>query len=248
MKKLIVLCLVLAATASFGALSAASASAAAGEHDFACNQDTPCTWHGQTTNKNNFRFNAFTLECSATFLASTSAAEGGTTVLTESGAADWAIHTLKLTPTYSGCVLIGQLVTVNMNGCQYIITATAATAGITVISCPAGKEIELEAKTSKCKIFIPAQTPINNAVDFAAGEAEGKKDVLLTATVGTEIPVKGTKSGIRYTTTGGFCGEGGENGSIRGGITAKAYSSSTIEPATQISGTIVETQANGKIK
>jgi hypothetical protein len=248
MKKLIVLCLALAVTASFGALSAASASAAAGEHDFACNQGTPCTVHGVSTAKHKFRVNAGTVECDATFLASTTAAEGGTSVLTESGATDWAIHTLKVTPTYTNCTFIGQSASVTMNGCQYTITATSSTVGTAVIDCPTGKEIEVEAKTSKCKVFVPAQTPLNNAVDFAAGEAEGKKDVLLTATVGTEIPVKGAKSGIKYTTTGGACGEGGENGSYRGPTTVKAYSSSVIEPANQISGTIVETQANGKIK
>jgi hypothetical protein len=252
MRKLISICLVFTvATASLGALSAASASAAAGDFDLACNQNTPCTWHGQQIATHTFtiRINAGALSCTTTtFLASTRAAEGGTAVLTESGAADWAIHTLKAKTTHTGCTFLGQTATVTTSGCLDTFTATSKTGGTVVFSCEAGKEVEIEATTSKCKIKIPAQTPINNAVDFAAGEAEGKKDVTLTETIGTEIPVKGAKSGIKYTTTGGACGEGGENGSIRGAVTLKAYSSSVIEPATQISGTIVETQANGKIK
>jgi hypothetical protein len=181
-------------------------------------------------------------------LGGSSAAEGGTTVLTESGAADWAIHTLKMTPTYTGCTFFGLAATVTTTGCFYNITATSKTTGTLTIGCEAGKSIVINVNSGACTITIGAQTPVNNDVDFAVEELEGKKDFLVTDTIGTEIPVKGAKSGIKYTSSGGACGESGENGSARGSMTIRAYKSEKIEAANQISGTLVETLASGKIK
>ena len=248
MKKLIAIGLALAAMASFGAVGAASASAAAGEIDFACNQATACTFHGLQKTQNVFRVNGGTVKCTtATFLGGSSAAEGGTAVTTEvGGATDWAIHTAKTKPTYTGCTFNGLTATVTTTGCFYNLTAASKTAGTATVGCEAGKSIVVNVNSGVCTITVGAQTPVNNAVDYAVEEAEGKKDVLVTATVGTEIPVKGAVSGIKYTSSGGACGESGENGSYRGSVTVKAYNNAEL--TTQISGTLVETTATGKIK
>jgi hypothetical protein len=247
MRKLIAIGLALAATTSFGALGAASASAAAGEIDFACNQDTACTFHGLQKAQTKFRVNGGTVTCTNdTFLGGTTAAAGGTTVITEGGGKDWAIHTVKVVPTYSGCIFNGLAATVSTTGCFYNLTAASKTAGTETIGCEAGKNIVISVPSGPCTITIGAQTPVNNAVDYTVEEAEGKKDVLVTLTVGTEIPVKGAVSGITYTSSGGVCGESGQNGSSRGSVTLKAYKSAEIVAANQISGTLVET--TGKIK
>jgi hypothetical protein len=249
MRKLIAVCVALAAAASLGTMGTGSASAAAGEFDFACTQSTACTFHGEQKVANKFRVIGGTVSCTiATFLGGSAAAEGGAKVLTEGGTEDWAIHTLKLIPTYSGCTFNGLNATVTTTGCFYNLTASAFAAGIATIGCEAGKNIVVNVSSAACTITIGAQTPVNNAVDYAIEEAEGRKDVLLTATVGTELPVKGAKSGIKYTSSGGACGESGENGSLRGSVTVRAYKNAEIKAATQISATVVETQSNDKIK
>jgi hypothetical protein len=248
MRKLIVVCVALVATAVFGATGAGSVSAAAGEFDFACTQNAACTFHGEQVVKTVFWFNGLTFSCTAaTDRGGSTAAEGGTAVLTESGAEDWAVHTLKLTPTISGCTFDGLAINVTTTGCFYSLTASSKTAGTLAIGCEAGKGIIFH-MPGECTITYEPQIPINSAVDFAVEEAAGKKHVRTTWTVGSEIPVEGAKSGIKYTSSGGFCGKSGENGSFRGSVTVKPYKNAEIVAANQISGTIVETQANGKIK
>ncbi len=69
-----------------------------------------------------------------------------------------------VTPTYSGCALLGLASTTSMNGCsfKFNVNATAGnTTGTTDIVCPAGKEITITAPsvgTPKCIVHIPAQT------------------------------------------------------------------------------------------
>jgi hypothetical protein len=153
-----------------------------------------------------------------------------------------------MTPTYIGCTYNGIATTVTTTGCFYNLTALSKTAGTLTIGCEAGKSIVINVGAGSCIHTIEAQTPVNNVVDFAVEESEGKKDFLVTDTIGTEIPVKGAKSGIKYTSSGGICGESGENGSYRGSMTIRAYKNSEITPANQINGTLVETLAGGKIK
>jgi hypothetical protein len=223
-----------------GALTASAASAAVGEFDFACNIDTECFVNGEQKTENVFTFNGFSFKCTkAVFSGKSTAAEGGTTVTTKGTTNhDWAIHILKLHPEYSGCTFIGQPITVVTTGCFYTLTATSRTAGTMAISCEAGKEIVFEATTAGCTIKIGAQTPANNVVDFTKEEAGGLRDILVTLTVGTETHAAG-HTGIKYTSSGGFCGTSGENAFLRGTVTEKAYSNE--KHTTQVSGTIVET-------
>jgi hypothetical protein len=172
--------------------------------------------------------------------------KGGTTVTTETGGgADWALHTVTVSPTFSGCTGFGQNLTVAVNECTFTGTVSGGTKtpgpyveGTVTIDCPTGKSIVITGNTTKCTITIGAQTPANNVIDVY-NEGEGATaDLKIRATVGTE-PLEAKKTGIKYTSSGGACGASGENGVVRGDGTAKCFT--TSEHKTQVGCTIVET-------
>src|ERR1700761_3009802 len=129
MKKIIALCLALSAMVVVGALSAGSASAAAGEIDLACHTGADsCFLFGEQTETNVFTFSAGNLKCtSARF---TGKGSGGTTATTAfSKETDWTFHQITLHPEYSGCTAFGQSFTFTTTGCNYVFTASSKTAG-----------------------------------------------------------------------------------------------------------------------
>src|ERR1700742_319279 len=108
MKKILALCLALSAMVVVGALSAGSASAAAGEIDLACHTGADsCFLFGEQTTTNVFTVSGGTVKCtSAKF---TGEGTGGTTATTVvSKEVDWAFHTVTVHPEYSGCTAFGQ--------------------------------------------------------------------------------------------------------------------------------------------
>jgi hypothetical protein len=240
MKKTFALCLALAVMAAAGGLSAASASAAAGEIDLACHTGADsCFLFGEQATENVFHINGGTWKCaSAKF---TGEGTGGTTATTNgSKEADWTFHRITLHPEYSGCSFWGQNLTVTTTGCNYVLTANSKTAGNFSIECEAGKLITIKGNTTGCTITIGAQTPGNNKVEYANGGTGSEKDALLTAKVGEET------SGITYTSSGGICGTSGTNGTIRGSITEKCWKNA--KHTEQAPCTLVETKTSGEIE
>jgi hypothetical protein len=192
------------------AISVVTASAASGAEFHSSSGTTFLT--GSQVQVNEFAVNGGSFKCT------TATASGSQVGLTA--------KEITLTPHYTGCTAFGQTIHVDLNGCTYRFTAASATAGNTVVACPAGKEILFTVGTPSviCTVAIKAQTPFNNLVDYKSEGAKPTRDVLATATVGTLPVVKGAKSGIAYTTSGGICAEGGENGALRGSFTLRGYS------------------------
>jgi hypothetical protein len=242
MKKILALCLALVAMAAVGGLSAASASAAAGEIDLACHTGADsCFLFGEQATENVLTLNGGSLKCtSAKF---TGEGTGGTTATTvTSKEADWTFHTVTLHPEYGGCTAFGQNITITTTGCNYKLTASSKTAGNVSIECETGKLITLKGNTTGCTITIGAQTPGNNKVEYANSGTGSEKDVLVTEKVGEAT----SGGGITYTSSGGACGTSGTNGTIRGTITEKCWTTSAHK--TQAPCTLVETKASGEIQ
>jgi hypothetical protein len=238
MKKILALCLAISAMAAIGGLSASSASAAAGEIDLACHTGADsCFLFGEQATENIFHVNGGNVKCtSAKF---TGEGTGGTTATTVvSKEADWAFHTVTVHPEYGGCTAFGQNVTITTTGCNYNLTASSKTAGNASIECETGKLITIKGNTTGCTVTVGAQTPGNNKVEYANGGTGSEKDVLVTAKVGEEA------SGITYTSSGGACGTSGTNGTYRGTVTEKCWTTSAHK--TQAPCTLVETKASGE--
>jgi hypothetical protein len=242
MKKILALCLALSGMVAVGALSAGSASAAAGEIDLACHTGADsCFLFGEQTETNTFTFTGGNLKCtSAKF---TGEGTGGTTATTvASKEADWSFHTVTVHPEYSGCAFGGQALTIITTGCNYVLTASSKTAGNVSVECETGKLITLKANTAGCTITIGAQTPGNNKVEYANAGTGSEKDVTVTAKVGEAT----SGGGITYTSSGGICGASGTNGTYRGAVTEKCFTTSAHK--TQAPCALVETKASGEIE
>jgi hypothetical protein len=240
MKKILALCLAISAMAVVGGLSAASASAAAGEIDLACHTGVEsCFLFGEQASENIFHVNGGNVKCTtAKFTGEGTSGTTATTVV--SGESDWTFHQVTVHPEYGSCTAFGQSVTITTTGCNYNLTASSTTAGNAAIECESGKLITIKGQTTGCTVTVAAQTPGNNSVDYANGGTGSGKDVLVTATVGTET------SGITYTSSGGACGTSGTNGTYRGTVTEKCWKNAAhTEPAPC---TLVTTNAAGKIE
>jgi hypothetical protein len=238
MKKILALCLALSAMVAVGALSAGSASAAAGEIDLACHTGADsCFLFGEQTTTNVFTVTGGNVKCtSAKF---TGEGTGGTTATTVvSKEADWTFHTVTVHPEYSGCTAFGQAATITTTGCNYNLTASSKTAGNASIECETGKLITIKANTAGCTVTVGAQTPANNKVDYENSGTGSEKDVLVTATVGTST------AGITYTSSGGICGASGTNGTYTGTVTEKCWKNA--KHTEQAPCTLVETKASGE--
>ncbi|HEX9967731.1 MAG TPA: hypothetical protein VGB06_07280 [Solirubrobacterales bacterium] len=120
---------------------------------------------------------------------------------------------VTLAPTYSGCKGLEREVTVNMNGCAYVLKfpLSGSTASF-AIECPAEKAIETtyDSFAGGCTITIGAQNASGN-VDVKNEGAGTTRDILLTWTL----------SGLKYKRDG--CEVGGEasNGTYTGSVTLK---------------------------
>src|ERR1700754_4361157 len=98
MKKILALCLAVAAMAAVGALSASSASAAAGEIDLACHTGADsCFLFGEQATENVFTVNGGSVHCSSAKF--TGEGTGGTTATTAvSKELDWTFHQVTVHP------------------------------------------------------------------------------------------------------------------------------------------------------
>jgi hypothetical protein len=248
MKRCLVVCVALSAMVFTSALGASSAIAI-GPRDFACAIDAECFATSEQTSEQpiTLKFNGGAVKCASAKFSSTSAA--GTTVETSvGGAKDWAYHTLTTVPSYSSCTGFGQNVTITTTGCNYESTANTNGAthtsgpyveGTTTIECTEGKSIVITGNTTKCTVTIGAQTPKNDVIDFYNESSGATADIKRRTTVGTEPVEKGKETGIAYTSSGGACGESGKNGTARGDLTTKCYSS--LSHVTQVGCTLVDT-------
>jgi hypothetical protein len=104
-----------------------------------------------------------------------------------------SVTEIRLAPTYSECTESGIPMTVAMNGCEYLITATLKGSHRPMhIVCPVGAKIEITMLFSSCKTKIGAQTPAGGGLAAVNKGAGTTRDVTFTFTV----------SGISYERTG----------------------------------------------
>ena len=119
---------------------------------------------------------------------------------------------ITLSPTYGSCKGLERNVTVDMNGCAYVLKVKSTTSAGVTIECPAEKSIETtyDSFEGGCTITIGAQNASGN-VDVKNEGAGTTRDILLTWTL----------SGLKYKRDG--CEVGGEatNGTYSGSVTLK---------------------------
>jgi hypothetical protein len=120
---------------------------------------------------------------------------------------------MMLTPTTSGCSMFGISSEWNFNGCTWNVGAESSSQGRLSFACPAGKEMEWKSSDAGCTIRIPTQTPGGSAVPLTNSGSGSSRSVLLRWQV----------TGIRYTSSGGFCGASGSNGAVTGTALIKGY-------------------------
>jgi len=82
------------------------------------------------------------------------------TTTTVTGKKNLATASVTLTPSFSGCAMLGVNATVTTNGCNYVVTASYGISDSVSIDCPGGKALEVTAGT--CAIAIPSQTALAN--------------------------------------------------------------------------------------
>ncbi len=128
-------------------------------------------------------------------------------------------ESISMTPSFSGCLLVGVSASVSANGCSYVFHAGGGTSGTLDIACPEGKAITVSA--GNCAMAIPAQTGLSAvALGYTKTVAEGFI-VGYTFDLGIDgLKYEKTKDGLLC----GFNGTGvKEDGSFTG--TARVYAS-----------------------
>lgn len=114
---------------------------------------------------------------------------------------------ITITPSYTGtpaepgaahCKWGTGKVTVDMNGCDYLLTGSTissdGTDATASIICPGGQEIKLT--SGSCTLGIQAQTPTSGGITYTNGRENGKRTFMVYQTF----------TGVTYTTTGSSCG------------------------------------------
>jgi hypothetical protein len=184
------------------AVTAVAASAAHAENTKFTAGSTSGKVTATQTTKQVFTTNAGKVECT------TAHQEGVFTAATFSS--------LTVTPTYSGCTAFGFIgATVTTNGCTYTYTGKPQAAGeetlaTVTVNCTGANTIVVSG--GGCTTTVPAQGPLNH-IKFTNNTTKSPDDVDATATV----------SGIKYTSSGCFSGNGTfTNGTISGGSTVIA--------------------------
>lgn len=133
-------------------------------------EQTTVVIEGKTVERFQFLTAAGLLSCKA--VSSSGSATGNSTELT-------------LTTSYTGCTKSGLNATVNMNGCDYLLTAGAFSGGSLPIElhikCEAGHEIEISLVGTECRTKIPSQTREGTTGQNSAGSP-------MDITVTTNIP------------------------------------------------------------
>jgi hypothetical protein len=153
------------ALAAFGAVAASGASAA----EYHCTVE-PCrvTLKPDGTGKTAHHV----------FIVKKGAASGSFTCNTLDGTGLSATKTTNILTieslNYTECNIVGTPVTVDMNGCNYVFSATPATV---TIACPVGKQIELTIKEKteggvehlRCTVDVAGQGPLTGITYHDAG-------------------------------------------------------------------------------
>jgi hypothetical protein len=170
--------LALIAICAMGAVAASAASAV----EFH-SEKTSTALSGSQVNVNKFTTDSGEITCAkATFSGTTSAVN--TTEPTQT-----------VTPSYSECHLIFIFtfnVTVDMNGCAYVLHAN----GEVDIECPTveGKQKVIEVTAPSCTVTVPAQTGLKGVTYTNEGKGTGR-----TVTVNSNV------TGIKYEEHGSAC-------------------------------------------
>lgn len=221
----------LALVAAF-ALSAVVSSAASAEPFAFHSEIQHTTLTGAGEGSSSFTFDAGTAKCS------TAKYEG--TMLSEESTS------LTLAPAFESCTIAGVKADVSMNGCQFVLTASAKEGGIYKgtmgISCGEGKSMTILVTllgVTVCTIDIPAQTL--SGVTFSE-VSEG--DVKATASV----------SGITYSQTpkeGSFCSkvENKANGTYSGvAVIAGSLGEAQVNVGMQAAAPVISADSKVKFK
>jgi hypothetical protein len=188
------------------AMSAVAASGAqAGTFESA---GYPTTISGAQVTKHEITTNAGTLKCN---------------VATFAGSATEASSELTLAPTYSGCTIAGFGAAVNMNGCDYLLTALGSSgSGVAIeihIVCPGGKKIEITVVGTTCKISIDSQSRAGIVGTNNAGAIDTTINVSgiayeIANGAGNKCPNKPMDGAYNSGTYKGSASFGGSNGAI----------------------------------
>lgn len=205
------------------ALCAVAASAAIAKFD---SEAEVTTLHGAQSTTHQFTVSAGTITCStATFTGTQTGAWNGSSYTAED---------ITINPTYEKCVGLGES-HVNMNGCQYTLTAGETSeegtrvGGEVHIICPESKQIEVTGTgfSGLCRVTVPAQTPTTNKLTYHNQGSGSTRAVNVEAAIG----------GIHYTQHGIFCPGNGFN-STRS-FTNGTYTGNTLTKGTNAGGTQV---------
>jgi hypothetical protein len=121
---------------------------------------------------------------------------------------------VALHPMVTGCTMIGLPLSVNANGCTVNLSA-ASTAAIQCGAAP----IEFTLNPISCKVTMGTQTPGKAEVSYTNVGSGPTAYVLLTWHL----------AGIAYTSSGGFCGASGTDGTLSGTVAIKDYSASNFK-------------------
>ncbi len=135
----------------------------------------------------------------------------------EGGSPQITVQEFTLTPTISGCQMLGTSAAVKFNGCKFTITsqleAPSQTAISDLVGCTVGKQVEIQ--TAVCTVTIPEQSQVSHAV--GTNSETNPKD----------ITVKLTLRSITYELHGAGCGGTQtvmtHGGDLDGEITLNAY-------------------------
>jgi hypothetical protein len=196
-----------AACAALFALCAVSAPAFAAAGEFTIGT-APAAITGSQVAVTVFEFTnssgSFTkFKCSVAIFEGTSSVASGTD--------------LTITPEFGGCTFGGLAASVQMNGCKYTFTGSAAlTASVDIAQCTTGKKMEI--KKGNCTITIPEQNNLAH-VTVASNGSVSEMDTLVTVTI----------AGINNTQTGSECfapGLTSSDASYSGTVTFKAFNDS----------------------
>ncbi|HTT96268.1 MAG TPA: hypothetical protein VMF55_16470 [Solirubrobacterales bacterium] len=179
-RKILTLCLTVAAAFALTALSAAAASAAPLFHA----ESEPVTFKGSSSD-NTFVTKSGTVECANSSFAGTSASK--------------TTSTATLAPTYGECTAFGFLgAKVEPHGCKYtfhlVEGSSPPTATVDVV-CEGSNEITIE--STGCVVHVPPQTGLKHVVFENLGAGK-------TRTIKAGVTVEG----ITYTATSGCINAG----------------------------------------
>lgn len=188
------------------ALGAATATGASAEGSYVF-ESPHAELEGSQTEASEFETKFGVVSCEVATFKGTASSEGE-----ESEEAKEPVSDLTITPSYSGCKLGGLSVTVDMNGCQYTLTAPEEAeesppfdlhAELHIVNCSS----PIRMTAPGCTVEIAEQTPETPTVALSH-TGVGPLEALVTPTV----------NGFSYSYSGA-CGSGSaSNGAYRGPV------------------------------